>query len=153
MPLFLRLLTVLAALILVSACASPQGNDDDDDSDSCDLLAGDAQPAVFIDEPNNGDMDGETDAINWLVRVEDDDSDVTEIGLVALDVTAGGAPQDIDFDLPTPNGAGQAAFTLSGDTLGSGVIVVRIEATDASGCKGDDQVVLCIDVPASECDF
>jgi hypothetical protein len=31
--------------------------------------------------------------------------------------------------------------------------VVRIEATDASGCKGDDQVVLCIDVPASDCDF
>jgi len=152
MHLIVRPLILGAALMLVSACFPPQGNDDDA-SDTCDLLAGDAQPAVFIDEPNNGDMDGETDAINWLVRVEDEDSDVTEIALIALDVTAGGAPQDIDFDLPTPDGAGQAAFSLSGDTLGSGVIVVRIEATDASGCKGDDQVVLCIDVPASDCDF
>jgi hypothetical protein len=152
MHLFVRPLILVAALISLSGCASPQGNDDDA-TDTCDLLAGDAQPAVFIDEPNNGDMDEESDAINWLVRIEDEDSEVTAISLVALDVTAGGAPQDIDFDLPTPNGAGQAAFTLSGDTLGSGVIVVRIEATDPSGCKGDDQVVLCIDVPASDCEF
>jgi len=147
-----RPISLVTCLLFISACGSPPGNDDDNASGPCNLLVGDAQPVVFIDEPDNGEMNSQADAINWLVHTEDDDSEVTDITLLALDLSDG-TPEDIDFDVPSPNAGGQSAFTLSGDTLGTGVIVVRIEATDSSGCKGDDQVVLCIDVPAAECDF
>jgi len=136
-------------LLLMSGCAA-QPNDDDDGPE-CNLLS-DSAPEVFIDEPNNAEMHSIDDAINWLVRVEDEDSMSTEIDLHALDLTDG-TPQDINFDVPGPGEEGRSLFTLSGDTLGDGVIVVRITATDELGCQGEDQVVLCIDVPMSECDF
>jgi hypothetical protein len=40
---------------------------------------------------------------------------------------------------------------MPGGTLGTGVVTVRIRATDEQGCLGDDSVVVCIDVPAAEC--
>jgi hypothetical protein len=151
MPKSARRLCGLVFLLIIGACGVAPGNDDDA-SGSCNLLAGDAQPEVFIDAPDNGDMESEEAAINWLVRIEDSDSEVEDVELLALDLSDG-TPQDINFAVPSPDADGRSMFTLSGDTLGSGVIVVRIEATDASGCSGADQVVLCIDVPASECDF
>lgn len=141
---------VLLFVVLCSACAASP--DDDDSVAGCNLIAGDASPVVTIDEPGNGEMTTINDAINWLVRVEDEDSDLEGMGLIALDLSDG-TPQDIDFEVPDTDDSGRAEFTLSGDTLGDGVLVVRIEATDASGCSGEDQVVLCIDVPASACEF
>jgi hypothetical protein len=151
MPQHSRLLMLIALVCCLPACGSSEGNDDDN-SGPCNLLAGDAQPEVFIDAPDNGDLVSQDDAINWLVRVQDEDSDIAEVSLLALDLSTG-TPSAIDFDLPAPDEDGVSTFTLSGDILGSGVIVVRIEATDGAGCKGDDGVVLCIDVPSSECDF
>jgi len=151
MPQHFHLVILTALLCGLSACGSSQG-DDDDNSGLCNLLEGDAQPEVFIDAPDNGDMVAEEDSINWLVRVQDEDSEITGVSLLALDLSSG-TPSDIDFDLPAPDSAGVSSFTLSGDTLGTGVIVVRIEATDGAGCTGDDQVVLCIDVAPSECEF
>ena len=143
--------SVLLSLVLLTACSTGPG-DDDDASTDCNLMAGDESPTLTILDPNNGHMTGEGDAINWLIDVEDADSDVATLELHALDLSDG-TPQDIDHSLPNPDDSGRAEFTLSGDTLGTGVVVVRIEATDPTGCTGDDQVVLCIDVPQSECDF
>lgn len=144
------LFPAVLGLVLFSACGTPP--DDDDSVTGCNLIAGDESPVVTIDEPGNGEINSVNDPINWLVRVEDEDSDLEGMGLIALDLSDG-TPQEIDFELPETDANGHAEFTLSGNTLGDGVIVVRIEATDATGCTGDDQVVLCIDVPSSECEF
>ena len=143
--------SLLLSLVLLTACGTGPA-DDDDVSTDCNLIAGDEPPTVTILDPDNGHMAGANDAINWLVDVEDIDSDVAAIELHALDLSDG-TPQDINHSLPSPDDLGRAEFSLSGDILGTGVVVVRIEATDATGCTGDDQVVLCIDVPESECDF
>ena len=145
-----HILFSISLCVALAACTGP--TNDDDSVHDCDLLGGDKQPEVFIDEPSNALVVDEEDPINWIVLLEDEDSEVSEIQLQALDVSDGTA-QEIDFEVPGPDGAGRAEFTLSGDTLGTGVVVVRIEATDSVGCRGDDQVVVCIDVPASDCDF
>ncbi len=143
-----------SAFLTLSACG--EGIDDDDTSTGCDLFGGDQEPTVEIDAPDNGLMVGVEDAINWLVRVEDPDSEVEEITFMPVDMSNGTAVE-IDFTLPSPDSDGRAEFSLSGDTLGSGVVVVRIVATDADGCKcgpeNCDQVALCIDVPISDCTF
>lgn len=145
-------LLALSATALL--CAAGCGTTDDDDATDggCNLLIGDEQPEVFIDEPDNGLMVDTTDPINWIVLVTDPDSELDEIGLEAFDLSSG-TSQDLDYDVPTPDAEGRSEFTLSGDTLGSGVVVVRIQATDSLGCVGHDQVVVCIDVPSSDCTF
>lgn len=140
---------VILALLALTGCPDPAN--DDDVSGDCNLLS-DSAPVVVIDEPGNAELVGAATPINWLVRVTDEDSPVDGILLEALDLTDG-TPQDIDFDVPSPGADGRSEFTLSGDILGTGVVVVRIVATDEVGCSSEDQVVLCIDVDESECDF
>ena len=143
-----------SAFLALSACG--EGPDDDDTSAGCDLFGGDQEPTVVIDAPDNGLMVGVEDAINWIVQVEDPDSEVEEITLVPVDMSSGNEVE-IDFTLPGPDSDGRAEFALSGDTLGSGIVVVRIVATDAGGCRCGpedcDQVALCIDVSTSDCNF
>ena len=144
-------LSTLCLILVMTLTACPNPADDDDTPSDCNLLTNLA-PEVIIDEPDNAELFGTNDPINWLVRVTDEDSLPEDITLEALDLSDG-TPQSINFDVPAPGNDGRSEFTLSGDTLGDGVVVVRIVASDELGCQGDDQVVLCIDVPASECDF
>ncbi len=143
-----RLAASLLALFLLAGC--PVDDDDDAAPDSCDLLAGDAIPEVVIQDPSNSLMIDPGEAINWIVRIEDEDSEVTDIELEAMDMS-NGTEVPIDFDLPFPSDDGRAVFPMPAGTLDSGIVTVRIRATDPIGCTGDDQVVLCIDISEQSC--
>jgi len=143
-----RLAASLLALSLLTGC--PVDDDDDAAQDSCDLLAGDVSPEVVIQDPSNSLMADADEAINWIVHIEDEDSEVTDIELEAMDMS-NGTEVPIDFDVPSPEDDGRAVFPMPAGTLDSGVVTVRIRATDPLGCTGDDQVVLCIDVSEQSC--
>lgn len=138
----------LTAALVLAACPQP---DDDDGAAECDPVAGDAAPVVEIVAPANSVMLDADDAINWVVWVSDEDSDVTEATLAVWDMTdAVGEP--VDFVPPSPDADGRSAFSMDQpETLGTGVMPIRIWAYDSIGCEGNDQVVLCIDVDAADC--
>lgn len=143
-----QILALTACLFVLTAC--PTGDDDDDASGECDPLGGDVHPEITIDDPDNGLMLDPDDAINWVVRVEDEDGDVSNAHLDAYDVSDG-TPELLDYEPSSPNDDGRATFGMPGGTLGTGVVTVRIRATDEQGCTADDQVFVCIDVSAAEC--
>ncbi len=143
-----RSLPLLLLLLPLLGCPTPV--DDDDASGDCDVLGGDEQPTVIIDDPDNGTLLDDDDPINWVVRVEDPDGDPSGATLEALDLSDG-TPQDIDYAPPSPGTDGRATFGMPGGTLGTGVITVRIVATDEQGCTGDDQIFVCIGIPEGDC--
>ena len=83
-----RLAASLLALSLLTGC--PVDDDDDAAQDSCDLLAGDVSPEVVIQDPSNSLMADADEAINWIVHIEDEDSEVTDIELEAMDMSSSG---------------------------------------------------------------
>lgn len=142
--------TLLLALLFVPLFGCPSVVDDDDDGGECDALGGDEYPEVIIDAPDNATMLDADDPINWVVRVEDEDGDVSAATLEAFDLSDG-TRVDISYDVPSPGSDGRATFGMPGGTLGTGVVVVLILATDDQGCTGDDQIYVCIDVDEGDC--
>ena len=152
MPLFHRLVALFAFACLLAGC--PPTQDDDDGTQECNPLAGDAAPDVTIQAPDNSLELDAADPINWVVLVDDEDSEVGDLDLWAVDMS-NGTEQDLaggDFDIPSPDGDGRVVFSMpQPDTLGTGVITVRIWAADSIGCADNDQVVLCVDVDPDTC--
>jgi len=144
-----QILALFALGALISALSGCPSVVVDDDAE-CDPLHGDLFPTVTIDDPDNSLMLDADDAINWVVRVEDEDGDVEDVLLEAQDLSDG-TPELIDFAVPSPNEDGRATFGMPGGTLGIGVVTVRIHATDEQGCSVDDSVVVCIDVADAAC--
>ncbi len=146
------LLSALFAASLLVGC--PPGQDDDDATAECNPVAGDAAPEVTIQDPANSLELEADDPINWVVLVDDEDSDVSELVLEAVDMS-NGTEQELEggeFDIPSPGGDGRVTFSMpQPDTLGTGVVTIRIWAEDSIGCAGNDQVVLCIDVDPAIC--
>jgi hypothetical protein len=152
MSLFPRLATLLAIGCLIAGC--PPGQDDDDAVQECDPVAGDSAPTVDIQDPANSlELDAD-DPVNWVVHVDDEDSEVTDSTVWAVDMS-GGTEADLaggDFDIPSPDADGRVVFSMpQPDTLGAGVITIRIWAEDSIGCSSNDQVVLCVDVDSAIC--
>ena len=141
---------VFASVYALTLAACPTGSGDDDDALTCDLLGGDEFPEVTIADPENSLVFGPGESISWVVLVEDVDGDVSQATLEALDVS-NNTPVPIDVDLPSPNDNGRATFFFEGGTLDAGINTIRIKATDDQGCEGDDQVVICVDIPQDEC--
>ncbi|MCP4869755.1 MAG: hypothetical protein GY898_13670 [Proteobacteria bacterium] len=144
------LVLTAALLMLLSGCPTGDDDDDDDASGECDPLGGDLSPTITIDDPDNVLMLGPNDPINWVIRVEDEDGDVEAVLLDAYDLSDG-TPDLLDYEPPSPNSDGRATFGMPGGTLGTGVLTIRMRATDEQGCTADDSVVLCIDVSDTEC--
>ena len=152
MRMSLRLLSLAFLGSLLIGC--PPAQDDDDVVQGCNPVAGDAAPTVVIQDPVNSLELAADDSVQWVVQVDDEDSDVADVTLYAVDMSAG-TEQDLaggDFDIPSPDGNGRVDFYMpQPDTIGTGVVTIRIWAEDSIGCAGNDQVVLCIDVDPNDC--
>lgn len=152
MSLTLRFVALFAVGCLLLGC--PPSQDDDDAVGECNPVAGDAAPTVEIQDPQNSLEVDADDPINWVVLVDDEDSEVTDLVMEAVDMS-NGTEQDLeggDFDIPSPNSDGRVVFSMpQPDTLGTGVVTIRIWAEDSIGCAENDQVVLCIDVDPATC--
>ena len=136
------LLGALLTLPLVVGC--PPVDDDDAGSGECTNFSGHYFPEVAIESPrdNTNFTNGQT--LNFIVLVTDEDSDLTEMTMIAED-TVDGTNQPIDVDVPAPDASGRIEFTIAFDDLDQGPHTVRVSATDTDGCKEDDSVVVCIE--------
>jgi hypothetical protein len=135
--------TLVSGLLVLAAC----GGDPQQGPyvDECSGSAGATHaPIVSIRSPGSATAFEADEAIDWVVEVSDEDTELTELTLELLDYQSG-APQTVDLVVPGPDSSGQSQFTLPGGSLEAGLHPLHVRATDPDGCSANDDVLVCID--------
>jgi hypothetical protein len=140
------LLAVLLMTAAVGGCPSgTQGDDDGPFVNECsDEVGATRPPEVEIVDPGETHEAAADEAINWVVQVADEDTELGELLLVARDYRSG-VPEDVDVEVPSPDGNGRSSFAMPAGTLDEGRHPIRIRATDPDDCYGEDDVLVCVE--------
>lgn len=141
----------LAALICAHAALLACAADDDDGIGDCGSLAAAADlPEVTFSAPAQQALFGAGDAIEVRGSVSDGRTAAAELTVILQD-TVDVTPVDLDVEVGAPGADGTVTATVPAGTLDAGPHVLRLLATDADGCQGNDTVVVC--VAQANCDF